>query len=90
MSERLEKALLLPDDMQELKGLRKCKVFLSLKRNLVKVSFCTSALMQLFHILYVKNCNMSMNFSLKTGYASIVYGRGMGRPRSFKISKGRE
>ena len=37
----LEKALLLPDDMQELKGLRKREVFLSLKRDLVKIGFYT-------------------------------------------------
>ena len=36
--ECLEKALLLPDDMQELKGLRKREVFLSLKRDLAQVS----------------------------------------------------
>lgn len=52
--ECLEKALLLRDDIQELKGLRKCKVFLSLKRDLVKVIFYTSALIPLPHILYVK------------------------------------
>lgn len=39
VSKCLEKALLLPNDMQELKGLRKREVFLTLKRDLVKVSF---------------------------------------------------
>ena len=37
VSECLEKAFLLPEDMQELQGLRKCEVFLSLKRDLAKV-----------------------------------------------------
>ena len=37
--ECLEKALLLPEDMQELQGLRKREVFLSLKRGLAKVRF---------------------------------------------------
>ena len=41
MSECLEKAPLLLDDMQELKGLRKREVFLSLKRDLVKIGFYT-------------------------------------------------
>ena len=41
MSECLEKALLHPDDMQELKGLRKHEVFLSLKRDPVKIGFYT-------------------------------------------------
>ena len=36
-SECLEKALLLPEDMHELQSLRKCEVFLSLKRDLAKV-----------------------------------------------------
>ncbi|KAL0004902.1 hypothetical protein SO802_012463 [Lithocarpus litseifolius] len=40
--ECLEKALLLPDDMQELKGLRKCEVFLLLKRDLAKVDHALS------------------------------------------------
>ena len=35
--ECLEKALLLPDDMHELQSLRKREVFLSLKKDLVKV-----------------------------------------------------
>ena len=39
MSECLEQALLLPDDMRELKGLRKREVFLSLKKYLAKVCF---------------------------------------------------
>ena len=38
VSKFLEKALHLPDDLQELKGLRKCEMFLSLKRDLAKVS----------------------------------------------------
>ena len=54
VSKCLEKALLLPDDMQELKGLRKREVFLLLKRDLAKVSFYTSTLIPLPHILYVK------------------------------------
>ena len=54
VSKCLEKALLLPDDMQELKGLRKREVFLSLKRDLAKVSFYSSTLIPLPHILYVK------------------------------------
>ena len=37
--ECLEKALLLPEDMQELQGLRKHEVFLSLKRDFTKVRF---------------------------------------------------
>ena len=41
MSECLEKAPFLLDDMQELKGLRKREVFLSLKRDLVKIGFHT-------------------------------------------------
>ena len=37
LAEYLEKALLLPEDMQELRSFRKREVFLSLKRNLAKV-----------------------------------------------------
>ena len=37
VAECLEEALLLPEDMQELRSFRKCKVFLSLKRDLAKV-----------------------------------------------------
>ena len=42
VSECLEKALLLPKDMQELQGLRKREVFLSLKRDLAKVRLTPS------------------------------------------------
>ena len=37
VAECLEEALLLPEDMQELKSFRKRKVFLSLKKDLAKV-----------------------------------------------------
>ena len=37
LAEYLEKALLLPEDMQELRSFRKHEVFLSLKRDLAKV-----------------------------------------------------
>lgn len=44
VSKCLEKALLIPQDMHKLQGLRKCEVFLLLKRGLAKVCLCTSVL----------------------------------------------
>ena len=39
IADAVEHALLLPDDMADLRTMRKHKVFLSLKRDLVMVSF---------------------------------------------------
>jgi len=50
VSECLEKALLLPNDMQELKGLRKREVLLSLKRDLVNVSQASLLFLKSSHI----------------------------------------
>lgn len=54
VSKCLEKDLLLPKDMQVLQGLRKHKVFLSLKRDLAKVSLHPSTLLQPFCVLFTK------------------------------------
>lgn len=53
VSKCLEKAFLLLEDMQELKGLRKCEVFLSFKTDLAKVSLYICTLLQFTRILYV-------------------------------------
>jgi len=50
VSECLKKVLLLLDDMQELKGLRKREVFLSLKRDLVKLSQASLLFLKSSHI----------------------------------------
>ena len=45
LAECLEKALLLPEDMQELWSFWKCEVFLSLKKDLTK--FCSYLLLHI-------------------------------------------
>ena len=48
--------------MQELKGLKKREVFLSLKRDLAEVSFHIFTLLQLFHVLFIKTVSYVHTF----------------------------
>lgn len=68
VSECLEKAFLLLEDMQELKGLRKCEVFLSLKRDLAKVSLYAST----FLTTYTYPLCWNFECLMKIGCASIL------------------
>lgn len=63
VAECLEKALCLPEDMQELRSFKKCEVFLSLKRDLAKVRYHPPYLVNLNHTCMNTNWYQSCSLS---------------------------
>lgn len=61
MFECLEKVFLLLEDMQELKGLRRCEVFLLLKRDIAKVSLYASTFITTYSYPLCWNFNVCLH-----------------------------
>ena len=70
MANALEQPLLLPDDMANLRTMKKHEVFRTLKRDLALVSFSFSLFFFFFFLKF---------FFIYKGNSSSIYGRGTGK-----------
>ena len=73
MANAVEQSLLLPNDMADLRSMRRHEVFLGLKRDLAIVSPLVLVFFYLFYFLFFKLYSLSL-----LGHPSHVQGRGDG------------